>query len=191
MFVHDNILMHLVDAFYDSAHFIAVVGVLVFLFFRMPERYRRWRNTLAICTALGLVGFALFPLLPPRLLGAPYHFIDSVDTIGGLFSLKSKTVVDMSNLYAAMPSLHTAWSTWCALAVWPAIPKRSLRPLVLLYPLATVFCIVITANHYFVDAAGGLLTLALAYPLARQSTYLYERWKLRRDLDRHPHPVAS
>ena len=190
-FVHHTLFIRIWDAFYDSAHFVAVAAVLLFLFFRMPDRYRVWRNTLAICTGLGLIGFAVFPLLPPRLLGPPYHFVDTVDTIGGLWTLRNDAVADLSNLYAAMPSMHTAWSTWCALAVMPAIRRPALRPLLLLYPLFTVFCIVITANHYFADAAGGLVTLAIAYPVARQATYRFERWQLRRSLDRHPHPVPA
>jgi hypothetical protein len=189
--IHHTLLMRCWDAFYDSAHFIAVAGVLVYLFLRMPDRYRVWRNTLAICTALALLGFAVFPLLPPRLLGAPYHFVDSVDTIGGLFTLRNDTVADLSNLYAAMPSLHTAWSTWCALALMPAVRRRALRPLLLVYPLITVYCIVITANHYFLDAVGGLVVLAVAYPAAGQVSYRYERWQLRRDLDRHPQHLVS
>lgn len=169
-FVHHHLFIQLWDAYYGSVHFVAVVAVLLLLFFRFPERYQLWRNTLAITTALALIGFILFPLLPPRLLEAPYHFIDTVDDIGGLWSFKSKSLEDVSNLYAAMPSLHTAWSAWCALALMPVIPRRLLRPAVLLYPLATIFCIVITANHYFADAVGGLVGLGIAYVLARQLT---------------------
>jgi hypothetical protein len=73
----------------------------------------------------------------------------------------------------------------------PAIRKPALRPVLLVYPLATVFCIIITANHYFLDAVAGLVILAVAYPLSRYVTYRYERWSLRRALDRHPHPVAT
>ena len=59
-----------------------------------------------------------------------------------------------------MPSLHIAWSTWCTLAVCPRLPAlvdadarhRSTRWL-------TLLCIVVTANHYFLDAVGGLVIL--------------------------------
>lgn len=158
------------DAYYGTAHFLLVVIVLVVLFFRFPARYRVWRNTLAITTGLALVGFAVFPLLPPRLLGPPYQFVDTLKTIGGLWNFSNEDVSDVSNLYAAMPSLHTAWSMWCALAVMPVVRPRWLRPVVLIYPLATVFCIVITANHYFLDALGGLVVLGIAYLVAWRVT---------------------
>ena len=37
------------------------------------------------------------------------------------------------------------------------------RALLVLYPIATLFCIVVTANHYFLDAVGGLVCLGLGY----------------------------
>ncbi len=33
--------------------------------------FGQWRNTLAVMTALAIIGFSLFPLMPPRLLDAP------------------------------------------------------------------------------------------------------------------------
>jgi hypothetical protein len=79
-------------------------------------------------------------------------------------------VAQVSNQYAAMPSLHTAWSTWCTLATVPVIRPRWGKVLAALYPVATVFCIVVTANHYFVDAGAGVLTVGIAFPLARLAT---------------------
>jgi len=38
------------------------------------------------------------------------------------------------------------------------------------YPLLTLFCIVVTANHYFLDAAGGALVLGAGYVVARAIT---------------------
>ena len=31
----------------------------------------------------------------------------------------------------------------------------------LLYPLVTLFCIIVTANHYWIDGVGGLLVFAV------------------------------
>jgi hypothetical protein len=35
------------------------------------------------------------------------------------------------------------------------------------YPVATVFAVVVTGNHYLLDAVGGALTLWAGYGLAR------------------------
>jgi hypothetical protein len=179
LFIHDRPFMRFWDGFYGTMHFLVVIGVLMFLFFRRDTRYRVWRNTLALATGLALVGFALFPLMPPRLLPAPYHFVDSLRTIGGLWDFRSGAVDEVSNQYAAMPSLHTAWSAWCVLALWPVVRTRWGRALLVLYPAATVFCIVVTGNHYFADVIGGLLTLAAGYGGARLLTGTWSRLRLR------------
>jgi membrane-associated phospholipid phosphatase len=190
-FLHLHGFVSFLDDYYGSAHFIAVAGVLIWLFFAQPKRYRRWRNTLAVCTALALVGFAFFPVLPPRLLPyGEYHIVDTLKVIGGLWNFSSGPANDVSNQYAAMPSLHTAWSTWCALAVASACRSWWAKIAVFLYPALTVFCIVVTGNHYFADAAGGLLTLAAAYAVARLVTGRLPPLHRRSAEDRQPDPVG-
>ncbi|MEO7442939.1 MAG: phosphatase PAP2 family protein, partial [Acidimicrobiales bacterium] len=158
------------NVFYGTAHFVVTVGALVWLFRRQSGRYPLWRNTLAATTGLALVGFALYPLMPPRLLPAHYGFVDTLDVIGGLWSFESGPVAKASNQYAAMPSLHAAWASWCALVIAPAVRSRPARWLVVLYPVVTVFAVVVTANHYWLDAAGGLVVLAVGFVLARALT---------------------
>jgi membrane-associated phospholipid phosphatase len=165
---------------------VAAGAVLLLLFFRFPERYRLWRNTLAITTGLALIGFSFFPLLPPRLLPAGYGFVDTLKVIGGLWNFSSGPVNDVSNQYAAMPSLHTSWSAWCTLAVFPLVRSWWAKVLLVLYPLATIFIIVITANHYFADVAAGLLLLGVAYLLAVALTRRLDRHYARREADPTP-----
>jgi hypothetical protein len=149
------------NLFYGTFHFVVTVVALVLLFRRFPGRYRRWRNTLAATTGLALVGFAAYPLMPPRLLPSAYGFVDTLRAYGGLWSFESAPVARVSNQYAAMPSLHFAWSMWSALVLIPMLRHTWSRTAVLLYPAATLFAIVVTANHYVLDAAGGGLVLAL------------------------------
>lgn len=155
------------NLFYGTFHFVITIGVLVFLFRRFPERYRRWRNTLGVTTALALLGFALYPLMPPRLLhtvSAHYsYFVDTLVHYGSPWSFDSGTMQKLSNQYAAMPSLHFAWSAWCACALFPVLRRPWVRALAILYPVATLFAVVVTANHYILDAAGGLVVLGLGY----------------------------
>jgi hypothetical protein len=179
-FLHYRELIRLCDDYYGTIHFVAVVFVLGLLFFRFPRRYRVWRNTLALATGLALIGFSFFPVLPPRLLPPGYHFVDTLRVIGGLWSFSSGPVNDVSNQYAAMPSLHTTWSAWCAFAVLPLIRPLWGKVLVLLYPAATIFCIIVTANHYFADVIAGLLLLAFSYLLALVLTTSVDRWHARR-----------
>ncbi|MGH9166161.1 MAG: phosphatase PAP2 family protein [Acidimicrobiales bacterium] len=158
------------NVYYGTAHFVVTVGVLVWLFRRQPVRYPLWRNTLAATTGLALLGFAFYPLMPPRLLPAGYGFVDTLKVVGGLWSFDSGAVAKVSNQYAAMPSLHAAWATWCALVVAPALRRPWARSAVFAYPAATVFAVVVTANHYWLDALGGLVVLGTGFLVARALT---------------------
>jgi hypothetical protein len=182
------------NIYYGTFHFVVTIFAFFWLYWRSPpERFTQWRNVLGFTTGLAIVGFSLFPLMPPRLLddtgrygGAelaqehhvgPFGFHDTLAEVGGLWSFDSGAMAKISNQYAAMPSLHIGWSLWCTCALWPILRRRWARFLLVLYPLATLFCIVVTANHYFLDAVGGLVCLGLGYVLG---TALDQWWHVKR-----------
>jgi len=163
------------NIYYGTAHFIVTIAVLVIAFRRAPARYRFIRTTLAGTTGLALIGFASFTLMPPRLLGVDsiygaclnkgtdchaYGIVDTIDQWGGLWKFSSGGMAAISNQYAAMPSLHIGWSTWCALSMCIVIGRGWKRYLWFLYPASTFFCILVTGNHYWLDAFFGLVALA-------------------------------
>jgi hypothetical protein len=183
------------NVYYGLGHFVVTALALVLLFRRQPGRYRLWRNTLAATTLLALAGFAAFSLMPPRLLDDPglyggcqvyasdvpegwdahdagrppcdeYDYVDTVAVYGGWASFGSDEMAAVSNQYAAMPSMHIGWSTWCALVFVPMARRRWLRALAIAYPLATLFDIMVTANHYWIDGLGGLACLACGFGVA-------------------------
>ena len=39
-----------------------------------------------------------------------------------------------------------------------------------LYPAVTLVCIILTANHYWIDGVGGLICLGVGYAAARAAT---------------------
>ena len=149
------------NVFYGTFHFVVTIVALVLLFRRFPDRYPRWRNTLAFTTALALIGFAAYPLLPPRLLPASYGYVDTLRAYGSLWSFESGAVNKLSNQYAAMPSLHFAWAVWSSLVLAGILRRPWARVLAAGYPVATLFAIVVTGNHYILDAAGGLAVLGV------------------------------
>ena len=155
-------LMKAFNVYYGSAHFVVTAGVLAWLFVRHSERYPRWRWTLACTTLLGLVGFLSFPLMPPRLISPSFDmgaYVDTLHTIGGLWNFEDGAIAKLSNQYAAMPSLHFAWSLWCCLALWPHLRRSRSRALAVLHPAITLVAIIATANHYWLDALGGAVAL--------------------------------
>jgi hypothetical protein len=62
-----------------------------------------------------------------------------------------------------MPSLHIAWAVWCGWSIWVCARHLWTRLLGLLYPLGTLTVIVGTANHFILDAVGGVLVLMAGF----------------------------
>jgi hypothetical protein len=156
--------------FYGSLHFIVTAGVMIYLYRRWTDDYPRWRNTLGIATALALIGFTFFPLLPPRLLPASYGFVDTLAKDPAFWSFNSGAVSKISNQFAAMPSVHCAWALWCACALVPRLKHLWAKVLAAIYPVLTVIVIVVTANHYVLDAVAGFFVFGVGYVVARTFT---------------------
>jgi hypothetical protein len=166
------------NIYYGTIHFVMPVIALVAMYRKTPTRYIRWRNALLFMLAFGLIGFWLYPLTPPRLMPPHYDFVDAASRF---FNFGPQQPIKLNargeptaaaraafgNLYAAMPSLHVGWSTWSALALIPLCRRVWLKVLVGLYPFCTIFAIVVTANHWILDAIGGWVVLALGYGASR------------------------
>ncbi|MFF9062855.1 phosphatase PAP2 family protein [Streptomyces sp. NPDC101213] len=152
--------------YYATLHFVLTLGVLVWLYRAHPGRYGAVRLALFATTAVALVGYYLYPLAPPRLMNGGV-FIDTVVVHQTWGSMASGDLKNMSNQYAAMPSMHIGWSLWCGLTIFALATLPWVRVLGLLYPAATLIVIVATANHFWLDAVGGLVCLAFGYTVAR------------------------
>ncbi len=157
--------------YYATTHFVVTIGVLCWLYFRHPLRYRAMRTVLFLTTGLALIGFWLYPLAPPRMLTSD-GFIDTVVRFHTWGGWGSSAVAKASNQFAAMPSLHLAWALWCGVTIVLVASRRWVRALGALYPAVTLFVILATANHFVVDAAAGVATFGLAFAGQR---FLYGR----------------
>ncbi|RFU38862.1 PAP2 family protein [Actinomadura logoneensis] len=163
LFVDNSWIAVPANYFYSTMHFVMTVGVLVWLYWRHPGPYRVFRAALFFLTLVGLLGFWLYPLAPPRMLAG---FTDTVISFGTWGIYTTGPTASVSNQFAAMPSMHTAWSLWCAAAVVSLTRRRWAVALAVLYPVATIMVIMGTANHYLLDAAAGAATSALGLALA-------------------------
>ena len=152
--------------YYATLHFVITLSVLVWLFRSHPGRYAAARLALFATTVVALVGYYFYPLAPPRLMNGG-DFVDTVVVHQTWGSMASGDLKHMSNQYAAMPSMHIGWSLWCGLTIFALASAPWARILGLLYPVATLIVIVATANHFWLDAVGGILCLTFGYTMAR------------------------
>ncbi|MGW0661822.1 phosphatase PAP2 family protein [Streptodolium elevatio] len=150
------------NQYYAYVHFPVTVAFLIWLWVRHRDHYKWIRNLLAIMTGVALVIHILVPLAPPRMMPG---FEDTGMADGT--SPYSGAGAKIANQYAAMPSLHFGWAVVVAIgvmAVWcnrdPL--RRAGSKLIWLHPAITLLVIVVTANHYWLDAFVATLLLAIA-----------------------------
>jgi hypothetical protein len=130
------------------------------------------RNAFLLSGAIGLVIFLNFPTAPPRLLEANGVDLGFVDTI---FQEYKKSRPDTPsffvNEYAAMPSLHIGWNMLVGITLWLSTRNIIIRAFGVLMPLTMFAVIVLTANHYIVDAVAGFGVMMLGLAIALTGRY--------------------
>ena len=65
------------DYHYATLHYIVTPAVLIWLIIARPDRYRHARRILVVATIVGLIGFWLAPVAPPRMLDTD-GFVDTM-----------------------------------------------------------------------------------------------------------------
>jgi PAP2 superfamily len=159
-------LAYLCNYYYATLHFAVTIGVLVWIYVKHPLRYRSIRSVLFATNLIALVGFWTYALAPPRMFPSR-GFTDTVLAFHTWGSYASGDLAKASNQFAAMPSLHIGWSLWCGIVIVALAERSWVRVLGAIYPVATLFVIIGTGNHYLLDAVGGVLALALGFGVQR------------------------
>lgn len=163
-----GLLMELFNWYYENMHFPVTLLALVWVFVQHHSEYRSVRNMWLLFTASAFVVQWLWPLMPPRLM-PELGFIDISSTRpGGIYS--EDALGPLTNQIAAMPSVHFGWALFAALAVWAVRPKAS-SLIAFLHPAATFVAIVVTANHWVLDAVFAVPMLAAAYYVTRSPRF--------------------
>ena len=66
------------------------------------------------------------------------------------------------NPFAAVPSMHVAFALMIAVPAIFLVRNRVLKVLWAVYPLVVTFVVMVTANHFWLDAALGALVAAVS-----------------------------
>jgi hypothetical protein len=152
-----SLVIEFANVYYAVAHVPALIIFLVWLFTFHRSRYPKVRNTLALLTAACLL-IQFIPVAPPRLVpglgivDAPLLYHQSVyGPIG----------TGIAAQLSAMPSVHVAWALIVGLGA-VLISTSRWRWLVLAHPILTMWAVVATGNHYWLDGIVAAALLALA-----------------------------
>jgi len=157
-------LARILGVLYITLHFAGTIAFLIWVHRRRPHAFALVRTTLVVSTGLALAGYILYPAAPPRLAGL--GFADAVSDKAGI-NLSSDLLGALYNPLAAVPSLHFGYALLVGAGLFALGSSRTARLAGALYPLAMLYIIVATGNHFFVDAAIGGIVVVAAWLLAR------------------------
>ena len=159
------------DYHYATLHYIVTPAVLVWLLISHPASYRHARRILVAITMIGLVGFWLTPVAPPRMLGE-HGFVDTMAQFAGYGwwstdASAPRGLGGLTNEFAAMPSLHVGWAIWCGWMMYRFGRHRWTKLAGILYPTSTIVVVMATANHFFLDVVGGAVVVMVGALVVR------------------------
>ena len=165
-------LVDVANMVYVWGHWPVIGVVALWLYRTQQDRYRVFRNAFLISGAIGLLFFMTFPTAPPRLVDL--GLVDTVVTHSESYKVLQPPA--LTNQYAAFPSLHFGWNLLIGIALIRSSPRITVRMFGVLLPVAMLAAVVVTANHYWVDAAAGAIValtgLAIAVWLAGQRSVI-------------------
>ena len=115
-------LVDFANFMYVNSHFVVTTAFLVWLYLRRNDHFYFVRNMFMVAMALALVGYAAMPTAPPRFLPE----LGFVDTIAYYADVKhdSAFVTLFFNPYAAVPSMHVAFSLMIAVPAVLLVRRR-------------------------------------------------------------------
>jgi hypothetical protein len=162
LLLHHRQLAQFANVYYAVMHFTCLFLMLLWLFWRHRVDYPKVRTTIIWFTAVSLL-IELIPVAPPRFMpgyiDVAAHYGQSV--YGGGFSVDQ---------LSAMPSVHVGWSIIVGGAIVLYSTSRW-RWLFLAHPILTVYFVVATENHWWLDGivSGALVAIVVAgQALSRQ-----------------------
>lgn len=158
-----------ITAFTYLTHFITVYVVALVMWIRNRARWVEWTRSLLTLITLGVAGYLVYPTAPPWMAGRfdlmtdverpgtralRYLHLDFADRLWN----KGQS---LTNLVAAMPSLHMAFAVLSAVFFWRT-SRTWVRVLLAVYPASMLFTLVYGGEHYVLDCLAGAVLAWLA-----------------------------
>jgi PAP2 superfamily len=165
IFIDHRWIIEFANFMYMNSHFVVTTVFLVWLYVFRNQHFYFVRNMFMVAMGLAIIGYALVPTMPPRLFPQD-GFVDTITDYAQV-NHDSGLVKLFINPYAAIPSMHVAFSTMIGATGILVTKNRASKILWALYPVLVFWVVVVTANHFWIDGAAGLLVAVLAALAAR------------------------
>jgi PAP2 superfamily len=148
-------LIDIANQVYLNSQFSIALGFLVWLYLFRNQSYYFVRNMFVVSMCLALVGYTLYPTAPPRMF-PERGFVDTIVDFSKVNHDSSLAKIFI-NPYAAVPSMHCAFALMIGATGVRVSRHRYSKAFWAIWPLIVVWVVVVTANHYWIDAALGAL----------------------------------
>jgi membrane-associated phospholipid phosphatase len=162
LFIPAHWLIDVANQIYMNSQFAVVIAFFFWLYFFHNSAYYFVRNMFMVSMGLALVGYAFYATAPPRLF-PQYGFVDTINDFSSV-NHDSGLAKSFINPYAAVPSMHCAFSAMVGLSAFRLAKHRPFKVFWVCWPLIVAWVVIVTGNHYWVDAVlgwGVALTAAL------------------------------
>jgi hypothetical protein len=156
-------LVRAMNVFYFVGHFVLTGLFFLWLYHRSRSGFRFYRDGFLVATLISVLIHWRFPVAPPRI-AAP-DILDTLYLFSGI-DIGSPATSALTNPTAAVPSLHAGYALGVGLGVFRFARSRLVRGAGLVYPALVVLTIIVTGNHYVLDALAGVAVLAAGFLLA-------------------------
>lgn len=151
---------------YLNAQSTVVLASVVFLYLRHNARYYFVRNMMITAMLIALITYVAFPTAPPRFFMPEYGFRDLVAEFTGV-DHNDVRVDALVNPYAAIPSMHVCFAAIIGATMAKLCRRRTFRVLWLAYPVLMTWVVIVSGNHWILDALLGVVTAAASLAVAR------------------------
>ena len=175
--------------YYDTAHFVLPLFVAIYLYVKFPPRYLLMRNMFFILLlGFGQLSWLALPITAPKWMPARYGFVDTQVkfwNVGPQKALRygpdgepaADVIKDTGNPYGGLPSHHVSWAFFVVIALWPVVRRKWVKGLLIAHVFLTIGAITVTGNHRWIDIAGSVVEVSVAFglALALQRVYIWVR----------------
>jgi hypothetical protein len=149
------------NVFYFVGHFLLTGVFFVWLYRRSRAGFNVFRDGFLAATLIAVVVHWSFPTAPPRLLGQG-GAVDTLLLFSGI-DIGSQANETLSNPVAAVPSLHAGYAAGVGAGLLLYARSWPVRAAGVVYPLLVVLTIIVTGNHFVLDALAGVAVMAVGF----------------------------
>ena len=174
---------------YANLHFKGSCLMLAAIFFGWRGSFGFVRNMVLAAMAISIVLYAAFPTAPPRFM--PELGLDPSSAVTGNDQVISAPGDPLFNPFAAVPSMHVAFSMIFAWSLALLVRPRPLKAILFAYPLVMTYVVVASGNHFWLDAVFGAIVAAAAAGIALLAARLNPDWSFGREAERVPVPAPE